>query len=136
MVVVPDLEDGNIIEDSYGVVFRETHRGGESPTMLFSLQHEHVPSGINPMMLRFKAANDQEWLAIWTSQIRFGVSTDYDPEIMNTPSGIKFCNLQTGETRFLEYPDHKLPTQEQLDEMGEGALEQLLGRSSGQENES
>lgn len=80
------------------------------------------------MMFNFKDAHDHEWIAIWQTTVRFGVSMDYDPDIM-TPSGIKFCNLKTGETRFLPMANEELPNAEELRAMGEGALPELLARS-------
>ena len=81
------------------------------------------------MNLRFQDNDGNDWIAIWQTRLKFGVSVEFIPNQL-TPTGIRFCNLKTGEERFLELPDTEIPTQEQLEEQGkEDALREMLGRA-------
>ncbi len=83
------------------------------------------------MVIRFKDKNDERWIAIWQSPVRFGASVDQIPdETMRQTkrSGIRFCNLKTGEEKFLEFSEEELPSAQQLEEMGDDALQELLER--------
>ncbi|MCH7474670.1 MAG: hypothetical protein IIB90_07925 [Gemmatimonadetes bacterium] len=79
------------------------------------------------MVIRFKDKNDDQWIAIWQSPVRFGASVDHIPDETMHP-GIRFCNLKTGEEKFLEFSEEELPNAQQLEEMGDGALQELLER--------
>lgn len=81
------------------------------------------------MVIRFKDKNDDQWIAIWQSTVRFGASVDHVPDETMHP-GIRFCNLKTGEEKFLEFSEEDLPDarQLQLKHMGDGALQELLER--------
>ncbi|MCH7684596.1 MAG: hypothetical protein IIB35_12925 [Gemmatimonadetes bacterium] len=52
---------------------------------------------------------------------------DHIPDETMHP-GIRFCNLKTGEEKFLEFSEEELPNAQQLEEMGDGALQELLER--------
>ncbi len=79
------------------------------------------------MVIRFKDKNDDQWIAIWQSAVRFGVSVDQIPDETIQP-GIRFCNLKTGEEKFLEFSEEELPNAQRLEEMGDDALQALLER--------
>ena len=81
------------------------------------------------MNLRFQDDDGNEWIAIWQTRLKFGASVEFTP-LQSTRTGIRFCNLETGEERFLELPDTEIPSQEQLEEHGkEDALREMLGRA-------
>ncbi len=81
------------------------------------------------MNIRFQDSDGNDWIAIWRTQVKFGMSVEIIPNDP-TPTGIRFCNLKTGEERFLELPEAEIPSEEQLDEQGkEDALREMLGRS-------
>ncbi len=83
------------------------------------------------MVIRFKDKNDDQWIAIWQSTVRFGASVEQIPdETMRQTKrpGIRFCNLKTGEEKFLEFSEEELPNAQQLEEMGDDALQELLDR--------
>ncbi len=79
------------------------------------------------MVIRFKDKNDDQWIAIWQSPVRCGASVDHIPDETMHP-GIRFCNLKTGEEKFLEFSEEELPNAQQLEEMGDDALQELLDR--------
>ncbi len=79
--------------------------------------------------IRFQDADGHDWIAIWQTQVKFGMSVDFRSD-EPTPTGIRFCNLKTGEERFLELPEAEIPSEEQLEELGkEDALRDMLGRA-------
>lgn len=80
------------------------------------------------MIFRFTDENDAQWVAIWQSPIRFGISTDQIADI-HGKTGIKFCNLGSGEERFLEFAEDELPTERDLERMDDNALRDLLKRT-------
>lgn len=83
------------------------------------------------MVIRFKDKNDDQWIAIWQSTVRFGASVDQIPDETMRQTirpGIRFCNLKTGEEKFLEFSEEELPGAQQLEEMGDDALQELLER--------
>ena len=83
------------------------------------------------MVIRFKDKNDDQWIAIWQSTVRFGASVEQIPdETMRQTKrlGIRFCNMKTGEEKFLEFSEEELPSAQQLEEMGDDALQELLER--------
>ncbi len=83
------------------------------------------------MVIRFKDKNDDKWIAIWQSTVRFGASVDQMPDEIISQTvrpGIRFCNLKTGEEKFLEFSEEELPNAQRLKEMGDNALQELLER--------
>ena len=79
--------------------------------------------------IRFQDTDGNDWIAIWQTRLKFGMSAEFDPK-QSTPTGIRFCNLKTGEERFLELPEAEIPSQEQLEEQGKvEALREMLGRA-------
>jgi len=83
------------------------------------------------MVIRFKDKNDNQWIAIWQSTVRFGASVEQIPdETMRQTRhpGIRFCNLETGEEKFLEFSEEELPSAQQLEDMGDDALGELLDK--------
>ena len=70
-------------------------------------------TGRREMVIRFKDKNDDQWIAIWQSTVRFGASVDHIPDEAMHP-GIRFCNLKTGEEKFLEFSEEELPNAQQL----------------------
>ncbi len=81
------------------------------------------------MNIRFQDDDGNKWIAIWQTRVKFGMSAEFKPN-QSTPTGIRFCNLKTGEERFLELPDAEIPSQEHLEERGkENALREMLGRA-------
>ncbi len=79
------------------------------------------------MAIRFKDKNDDQCIAIWQSTVRFGASVAHIPDEAMHP-GIRFCDLKTGEERFLEFSEEELLNAQQLEEMGDNALQELLER--------
>ncbi len=84
-------------------------------------------TGRGKMVIRFKDKTDDQWIAIWQSTVRFGASVDHIPDETVHP-GIRFCNLKTGEEKFLEFSEEELPSAQQLEEMGDDALQELPER--------
>ncbi len=81
------------------------------------------------MNLRFQDTNGENWIAIWQTRVKFGMSAEFNPN-QATRTGIRFCNLKTGEERFLELPEADIPSEEHLEERGkEAALREMLGRA-------
>ena len=81
------------------------------------------------MNIRFQDTDGDNWIAIWQTRVKFGMSAEFNPnEAIRT--GIRFCNLKTGEERFLELPEAEIPSEEHLEERGkENALREMLGRA-------
>ena len=105
----------------YISVLQAADRGNLGPLIAF------LHTGRGEMVIRFKDKNDDQWIAIWQSPVRFGASVDHIPDETMHP-GIRFCNLKTGEEKFLEFSEEELPNAQQLEEMGDGALQELLER--------
>ena len=81
------------------------------------------------MNIRFQDTEGDDWIAIWQTRLKFGMSVELTPN-QSTPTGIRFCNLKTGEERFLELPEAEIPSQEHLEEQGkEDALREMLVRA-------
>ena len=81
------------------------------------------------MNIRFQDADGHDWIAIWQTQVKFGMSVDFRSD-ESKPTGIRFCNLKTGEERFLELPEAEIPSEEQLEELGkQDALRDMLERA-------
>ena len=81
------------------------------------------------MNIRFQDDDGNKWIAIWHTRVKFGMSAEFNPN-QATPTGIRFCNLKTGEERFLELPEAEIPSEEHLEERGkEAALREMLGRA-------
>ncbi len=105
----------------YIAVLQASDRGDFRPLLAF------LHTGLGEMVIRFKDKNDDQWIAIWQSTVRFGASVDHIPDETIHP-GIRFCNLKTGEEKFLEFSEEELPNAQQLEEMGDNALQELLAR--------
>ncbi len=81
------------------------------------------------MNIRFQDTDGDNWIAIWQTRVKFGMSAEFNPNEA-TRTGIRFCNLKTGEERFLELPEAEIPSEEHLEERGkENALREMLGRA-------
>ncbi len=105
----------------YILGLRAADGGDFGPLLAFLL------AGRGEMVIRFKDKNDDQWIAIWQSPVRFGASVDHLPDETVHP-GIRFCNLKTGEEKFLEFSEEELPSAQQLEERGDDALQELLER--------
>ncbi len=79
--------------------------------------------------IRFQDDDGDDWIAIWQTRVKFAMSVEFNPK-QDTRTGIRFCNLKTGEERFLELPEADIPSEEHLEERGkEAALREMLGRA-------
>ena len=88
----------------------------------YHLRNHHVN-------IRFQDNDGDNWIAIWQMRVKFGMSVEFIPGEL-TPTGIRFCNLTSGEERFLELPEAEIPNEQQLEERGkEDALREMLGRA-------
>ncbi len=79
--------------------------------------------------IRFQDDDGNEWIAIPQTRVKFGMSTEFNPN-QAIRTGIRFCNLKTKEERFLALPEAEIPSEEHLEERGkEDALREMLGRA-------
>ena len=79
--------------------------------------------------IRFQDTDGNDWIAIPQTRVQFGMSTEFNPN-QAIRTGIRFCNLKTGEERFLALPEAEIPSEEHLEERGkEETLRELLGRA-------